>query len=169
MTDKIAKASKYLGLIEQFFQGNEDEDEIAPTPEVFASVREFLKALSDEYKGLSIPELKLFDSNGQIELYLGERQHHIIITFSPALTFIYCPRHDIYDGRAGEGLTNVLNIIKEVFGPMLKMDELHWADPSHAKEKMIAGWEPTTVDTPPTLPTYKELFGQKIEIQEEED
>lgn len=116
MTDEIAKASRNLELIEQFFQNLEDEDEIVPTPEVFASVREFLTALSDECKGLQIPEQKLFDSNGQILLYMGERPHHIVITFSPKVTFfVHRPRHDVDNPRVGEGLANVLNFIKEYF------------------------------------------------------
>lgn len=94
MTEGIIKASSNLELIERHLKDYENEERIAPTPEVIAGVREFLKALSDASKGLHIPEPKLFVSpNGHIVMEIGERPHEMIIRFRPKLTFVYWQRH----------------------------------------------------------------------------
>lgn len=48
-------------------------------------------------------------------------------------------------------------------------DEVFWTEPSRSKEKMTAGWEPVAVNVPIELPTYRELFDRKIEIDGAED
>jgi len=111
----FTSASRSLELIEENIGDFENDERIAPTPEVIQAVREFLKVLDGQVStDFNITEPKLFVSpNGHIVATLGSRPKTLNVRFTPETTFLF--KDPDLGTSKGKGLDAAIKLVVEHF------------------------------------------------------